>query len=240
MDRMDFNNWITGKPDWPEVKFQYNTGQAYQHKQDLEAVFWNSYIYFQPKIEKYYAEFDKLPVSFLNELIFDFRQHFPKSGRVEGINYYDDLIEQRIQKYSTPSEDNSKIPGFDFSKQKPRPSEVIIKVFNLLSCEEIIKGEQSDFIAMFSKNGVVEAPIEWILKVQNGNRGNQGALLTFLKIMFGKLTSENIRRASRLFIDDKGIFLTQAGKPKNRVLKEPSVEKSLKEILNITGPNGTV
>lgn len=118
--RLDFNNWLMGKPHWREVSYEYNTEQAYQHKQDLKAVFWNCYVYFEEKVKEYFGEFKILPIEVLNELIFRFRQDFPKSGRVEGINYFDDLLEQLIDKY--PSEqkevekEDNEIGGNDLNK----------------------------------------------------------------------------------------------------------------------------
>ena len=99
----DFNKWLSGKPNWKEISFQYNTKKAYQKKQDLVAVFWNSYIYFQQKFELYFEKFQAIPIDVFNNLIFEFRQNFPKTGRIKGINYYDDLIEQLIEKHKTLS-----------------------------------------------------------------------------------------------------------------------------------------
>jgi len=98
-ERKDFKKWLLGEPDWPEIAYLINTGKDYQHKQDLIAVFWNSYIYYQQKFEKYYQEFGIIPYDIFNDLVFKFRQNFPKNGRLEGVNYFDDLIEMLIQKY---------------------------------------------------------------------------------------------------------------------------------------------
>lgn len=97
--RMDFSKWILGKPDWKEIAWRYNTGREYQHKQDLIAVFWNSYVYFQQKFEKYFEEFHAIPKDYFEKLIFEFRQSFPRNSRVSGVNYFDDLVEQLIERY---------------------------------------------------------------------------------------------------------------------------------------------
>ncbi len=112
----DFNNWLLLKVSWDEVSWQYNTRNNYTNKQDLKAVFWNSYIYIQKKFESYYKEFNIIPLKTLHNLIFEFRQNFPKTGRVEGINYYDDLIEQLIDHYSNESQTN--IEPFPPQQQK--------------------------------------------------------------------------------------------------------------------------
>ena len=99
MDKSNFNNWIIGKPDWKEIQYQYQTGAAYQHKQDLRAIFWNSYVYYQQKFEIYFNEYQSIPYQVFDDLIFEFRQSFPKSGRTLGINYFDDLIELLVKRY---------------------------------------------------------------------------------------------------------------------------------------------
>ena len=121
-DRSDFRNWLFGKVDWKEVLFQINTGQAHQTKQGKTAIFWNSYIYIQQKFEAYFQEFNKVPMEVFEKLIFEFRQSFPKSGRAEGVNYFDDLIEQLIERYR---KSNSK----DYTNRK--------KALNQLSDNEI-------------------------------------------------------------------------------------------------------
>jgi len=100
MDRKDFATWFYSEPDWNEVAFQYNTGKKYQQKQDLIAVFANGYINYELKLEPYFKEFKEIPHDFLNNQIFKFRKSFPKNGRVDGINYFDDLMELLINKYS--------------------------------------------------------------------------------------------------------------------------------------------
>ncbi|TDN99986.1 hypothetical protein [Sunxiuqinia elliptica] len=98
----DFSKWLYLKIDWAEVLYLYNTGKKYQKKQDLVALFWNSYIYVEFKVKDYFSKFSELPLAELNNLIFEFRQNFPLSDRIKGINYYDDLIYLLIEKYSSP------------------------------------------------------------------------------------------------------------------------------------------
>jgi hypothetical protein len=95
-----FEKSLYFKPDWKQVSWQYNTGNGYQAKQDLVAVFWNSYVDIEQKFEVYYGKYQYLDKETLNNLVFEFRKNFPKQGRVAGINYYDDLIELLINKYN--------------------------------------------------------------------------------------------------------------------------------------------
>ena len=108
-DRSDFRNWLSFNVNWKEVAFLVNTGKEYQHKQDLIAVFWNGYIYYRQKFEGYFKEFNKIPSEVFRELIFEFRQSFPKNGRVNGVNYFDDLLEQLLEHYSIEQKEENKI-----------------------------------------------------------------------------------------------------------------------------------
>lgn len=97
--RKDFSKWVPDKVAWMYVAHDMNTTE--KHKQDVIASFWNAYIFYEQKAESYKAEFGKFPKKFLKGLIHDFRKHFPKSGRIDGVNYFDDLIELLIEKHET-------------------------------------------------------------------------------------------------------------------------------------------
>jgi len=99
MERENFENWLIGKPDWKEISDLYNSGRAFQHKQDMKAVFGNSFRYIESKFKAYYKEFNRIPVETLDSLVYEFRQHFPIPGRIDGIPYYDDLILAMIERY---------------------------------------------------------------------------------------------------------------------------------------------
>jgi hypothetical protein len=101
MRNKDFSKWFYYEINWGEVAWGYNTGRKYQAKQDLVSIFWNSYISYEQKLKTYYNEFNDFPFDYVNELIFKFRQHFPKNGRAEGVNYFDDLLVLLIDKYKT-------------------------------------------------------------------------------------------------------------------------------------------
>lgn len=101
MNSESFTDWLYMKPDWNEIKFQYNTGKKYQHRQDLEALFWNTYLFIEQRVEAYYKKHKVFPDEEINELLFEFRQSFPKHDRVKAINYFDDLLELLIEKYSS-------------------------------------------------------------------------------------------------------------------------------------------
>jgi len=94
-----FRPYLIGVPDWKEIAWQYNTGKKYQHKQDLIALFWNAFVYFERKFEAYFERHATIDYAVLNELIYKFRQSFPKNDRKAGVNYFDDLMEQMIEKY---------------------------------------------------------------------------------------------------------------------------------------------
>jgi hypothetical protein len=98
MDK-DFNKWLLGTTNWKEVLYLHNTGNMYQHKQDLTALFWNSYAYVEQKAKAYYNEFGVMPKDALQQLITEFRKCFAASGRIEGINYFDDLITLFLSSY---------------------------------------------------------------------------------------------------------------------------------------------
>ncbi|WP_316795292.1 toll/interleukin-1 receptor domain-containing protein [Pedobacter agri] len=94
-----FATYLMGEPDWSEIQFLYNTGKQYQQKQDLTAVFWNSFIYIEQKFKPYFEKYRSIDYVTLEELIYKFRQKFGLKNRVKEVNYYDDLIEQMIGKY---------------------------------------------------------------------------------------------------------------------------------------------
>ncbi len=109
--------------NWPNVAWERNTGVGYQHKQDLVAVFANGFSYLRQKVEAIYSDTGTVDFDTLHDLIFDFKIHFPVSGRVEGVNYYDDLVLMLIDRYkakmmlsaanspnSSPANDKSEQP----------------------------------------------------------------------------------------------------------------------------------
>jgi len=98
----NFADWLDTPINWSEVVYQHNTGRGFTHKQDLVAVFANSYtIEIKSRIKDYITKFNGLPKTTLRKEIINFRRHFPKTGRVEGVNYYDDLIELLLEEYET-------------------------------------------------------------------------------------------------------------------------------------------
>lgn len=104
----DFSKYILGETDFKEIAYLYNTGQNYQHKQDLIAVFWNCYIYYEQKFISYFEKNKIVPIDYFNNLIFKFRQNFTKdNSRVLGVNYFDDLIEQLMEKYVSSENQNT-------------------------------------------------------------------------------------------------------------------------------------
>jgi hypothetical protein len=94
-----FSTYLMGAVAWGEVLWEYNTGNNYQHKQDLTAIFWNAFVYVEQKFEAYYQRYKIIDYDTLNDLIYKFRQKFTTSDRVSGVNYYDDLLLQMIEKF---------------------------------------------------------------------------------------------------------------------------------------------
>jgi hypothetical protein len=117
-DRSNFDNWLLSETEWKEVAFQYNTGKNYQHNQDLTAVFWNSYTYIKQKADAFVQEFNRIPESNLKKLIFNFRQNFPESNRIDGINYFDDLILQLIEYFKDLLNNKSGDQPISINKQR--------------------------------------------------------------------------------------------------------------------------
>lgn len=106
----DFDKWISHKPAWGEIVHQINTGKAYQHKQDLVALFLNCFVYLEDKVKAYHNEHSFLPIEYLNDAVYEFRKYFPLKGRHEGFNYFDDLIEALINELkSKPVQQKSDI-----------------------------------------------------------------------------------------------------------------------------------
>ena len=89
------------KVAWQEVAWQHNTGRGYTHKQDLIAVFGIAYAYIKDKVELYWNDTGRFDEEAINELISEFRVHFAPTGRVEGVNYYDDLLLMLSEKYNS-------------------------------------------------------------------------------------------------------------------------------------------
>ncbi|HLV92818.1 MAG TPA: hypothetical protein VKX34_06820 [Aequorivita sp.] len=87
------------RTDWKEIVWQHNTRKGFVHKQDLTAVFFNAYIDVKQKIQSYVNRKNEFPENEVNELIFEFRENFSLTGRIEGVNYFDDLILQFIDYY---------------------------------------------------------------------------------------------------------------------------------------------
>lgn len=144
-------------------------------------------------------------------------------------------IERLVLEEDEQHGQNSPFTGFDFSERGALPMEVVVKVFNLLTREKIISGEESDFIAMFSEGLEVEAPIKWLL-INQKKEGLQNDLFFFLDIMFGGLPREVKRRAVNLFVDKNGKHFVKSNSGiirKGAVIKEHKIENELREILKI-------
>jgi hypothetical protein len=117
-EKIRFSDSLSIKWNWPETAFKINTGKTYQHKQDLVALFSNAYSYIELKFESFFQKYGVVPIDDLNDLVFEFRKSFPKHGRVEGVNYFDDLIYLLIAKH------NKHKKGGENSKRKPNLAKI--------------------------------------------------------------------------------------------------------------------
>jgi hypothetical protein len=102
-----FNTYLMGAVAWGDILWEYNMGKNYQHKQDLTAVFWNAFVYVEQKFEAYYQQYKIIDYDTLNDLIYKFRQKFTIGDRVAGVNYYDDLLLQMIDKFENFNQKNT-------------------------------------------------------------------------------------------------------------------------------------
>jgi len=106
MNSDSFIDWLYLKPDWNKIKAEYNSGKKYQNRQDFEAIFWNGYIFVEQRVEAYFKKYKVFPQEDINELIFEFKQSFPKHDRLKALNYFDDLLELLIEKYKAKKKDS--------------------------------------------------------------------------------------------------------------------------------------
>ncbi len=91
----DFKKWLSYTPDWNQTAYIINTKNSV--KQDINSLFLNSYHYLESKLDDYYKATGKIPETELNQMIFEFRKYFPKSGRKKGVSYYDTLIKNYLK-----------------------------------------------------------------------------------------------------------------------------------------------
>lgn len=100
------------KPDWGQLSWDYRCTDKYKHPQDLSAMFHNSGAYIIDKASQFKQSNGYLPVKDLRKLCYEFRTHFPVTGRVEGVRYVDEEIEEfilnnsRLEYWSKIARDN--------------------------------------------------------------------------------------------------------------------------------------
>lgn len=196
MNRTDFNNWLyltdtstgkkIGKPDWNNISYLINTRKLTE-KQDIVSVFWNSYIYIEEKFKVYFNEFNKIPYNVFNDLIFEFIQAFPKSGRMEGVNYFDDLIEMLLEKYA--SNNVSDFPN-NINTFKWDGTEKQFKALceGLINEKFIDQGTTPEDIKMIFSGIKLKRDLHKVKWICKNNKGtvNKTALREFLTILLEK------------------------------------------------------
>lgn len=158
------------------------------------------------------------------DLIIQFRDLFEKRERLESknseakgnnpmnkqIDALYKLLEEQKTKKEKQTQTKSKLTGFGCKIDPP----IVKKIFQLMVKKNQIGGRLKDFKAIFSKEPTkVEKPAIWLIKGQTTNkkRGNQMKLYFFLeKMLQRKLTNEDKRKASKLFVDEKGEFFNSS------------------------------
>jgi hypothetical protein len=109
------------------------------------------------------------------------------------------------------------VTGFDC----PLSPEKIKAIYYFMNGKQI-RSDLSDFQAIFSNTPQpVQNPIKWLIKAQTGSRGNQMKLYFFLEKMLQRQpTSEDKRKAKKLFVDEIGEFL-------NPKMRKPKYEERI-------------
>jgi hypothetical protein len=74
---------------WSDIEFERNVHNAYQTKESLNNLFEGKFNFIKNL---------GLSQEVLKGYIYVFRQNIPKHDRMEGVTYYDDLIEQYLLK----------------------------------------------------------------------------------------------------------------------------------------------
>jgi hypothetical protein len=128
-------------------------------------------------------------------------------------------------------ENNNLTTGFDCNLHP----DTVKEIYYFLA-EKFIKGDLQDFQAIFSNSSnTVKKPIQWLITGERGkykDRGNQTALNEFLKLMLGKISAPNRRKAKDLFIDENGYFIKKSLlKPDKTKILTYGFETGMKEIL---------
>ncbi len=113
---------------------------------------------------------------------------------------------------------------------------IIVQEIYYAMAENFIRGDLQDFLAIFSNSSnTVNKPVQWLVLNERGNfagRGNQTALNEFLKLILGKLSNNDRRKAKDLFIDEQGYFIKESLlKPDKTKISTYEFEIGLKEIL---------
>lgn len=95
---------------------------------------------------------------------------------------------------------------------------IVKEIFQIMVDKEILSGNSKDFQAIFSNKPTrVIDPIKWLGKSQKKPyRGHQTKLYLFIERMLnGKFSAKDKRKAAHLFVDEEGIFFNpKMNKPK--------------------------
>ena len=121
-----------------------------------------------------------------------------------------------------------------FKCDLPRP--IIDKVYSYMCENGFLEADPSDFEAAFNETPTrVRNPIKWLIQNERGiqpGRGNQTALYQFLKMVLKKVSNQDLKKCSDIFIDRKGKFIHSILlRPDKNKIKEFGFETKLNEIL---------
>lgn len=107
----DFKKWLSYTPDWNQTRILINTRNY--GTQDIDSMFQNGYHILELALDGYIKATGKIPETELKQMIDEFRKHFPKKPRREGVLYFDTLLKNYIKsvKKSQLENDPKASPG---------------------------------------------------------------------------------------------------------------------------------
>ena len=98
-DESDFEPYISQPIDWNPILNKHYPQMTYEQKQELTSIFWSAYSLCKQYCDKYYRDYEKIPYKKLRLLALDFRKAIPFDIRLDGVYYFDHLMDKLIQDY---------------------------------------------------------------------------------------------------------------------------------------------
>lgn len=114
----------------------------------------------------------------------------------------------------------------------------LAEIYDFMTAEKYIQTSKENFDKIFnSRPTKAQEPVIWLIKSRRGKmagRGNKIALFIFLELMLGKLSNVDLKKATRLFVDKKGPFISDILKrPPKDSINFYGFEDTIKSILNL-------